>query len=341
MANPIKTCNTCGRQYTTPEDFLKQTSRWRICDRGNLWFNCGCQSTNMIIKGKFDWYSPDKAMSEEASTVFNQLPGLKELPHIPNYVMQLQEMLQKESTSSKQLAEVTRKAPLLASTILKNANQMCSTPGANIESLEHAISYLGIKAMGDLVLVAALNTFEFKCKTFKSEDFWDRSFLCGKITEFLSKRFASNLLPDEAYIAGTLANVGKVVLAITNPDMADKLASDIKDVKVLGTWLQAEERHNTHSHCVLGEIGAMFWGLPEYVIDSISAHHRIPQSLVEASYSLNDLVVFANQLTHWILFEPSQMDEQLLEACYEKFGLGPKDAEALVEEIMNLKPAAA
>ncbi|WP_207912299.1 HDOD domain-containing protein [Pseudobacteriovorax antillogorgiicola] len=294
----------------------------------------------MIIKGKYDWYSPENALSGEARSVFNQLPSIKELPHIPHYVMQLQELIQKESTTSRQLADVAKKAPILASNILRIANNQCGVSGSQIESLEHAISYVGLNALKDMVLVAALNTFEFKSEHFKSEDFWEASFLCGRIAEFLAKRFSPDTLPDEAYIAGTLANVGKVVQAITNPDLADQISQDISNVKILGSWSQAEERHNAFDHCILGEIGAMFWGLPEYVIDSIAAHHKKPQSMIASHFTVNDLVTFANQLSHWVLLQPTQMNEALLEASYEKFGLSPAQAEVLINEIMPLKSVA-
>lgn len=340
MTKPLKTCNTCGREYNTPDEFLRSTSRWRICDRGNLWFNCGCHSTNMIVKGKFDWYSPDQALSEDGKTVFNQLPSIKELPHIPHYVMQLQELIQKENTTSKQLADVAKKAPLLASNILRIANNQTGSISSSIESLEHAITYLGLNALKDMVLVAALNTFKFECQHFKADDFWEMSFLCGRISEFLAKRFAKDVLPDEAYIAGTLANVGKVVQAIVSPDVADTMAMEINDVKILGSWIQAEERNSAFDHCILGEIGAMFWGLPSFVVDPVANHHRIPKKVGGNHFTLTDIITLANQLTHWVMLEPTQMDEEILIASYKNFGITPAQAEDLVNELLPLKSAA-
>ena len=196
----------------------------------------------MIIKGKFDWYSPDKYLSTEGQSVFNQLPAIKELPHIPHYVMQLQELIQKETTTSRQLADVAKKSPILASNILRLANNQCGVAGSQIESLEHAISYVGVNSLKDMVLVAALNTFEFQCEYFKAEDFWEHAFLCGRIAEFITRKFAKDLLPDEVYIAGTLANVGKIVQAITDPSLADTIAKEIADVKILGSWSDAEKK---------------------------------------------------------------------------------------------------
>ena len=101
-----------------------------------------------------------------------------------------------------------------------------------------------------------------------------------------------------------------------------------------------KKRHDAFDHCILGEIGAMFWGLPEYVIDSIAAHHQAPQG-GSNSFKISDIVCFANQLSHWVLLQPTQMNEEILESCYEKFGLESSDAEDLIAEIMPLKSGAA
>lgn len=336
----LKICNTCGRKYMKPEDFLRNTTRWRICDRKNLWFNCECQSTNMIIKGKFDWYSPEMSLSEEGKSIFNKIPSLKELPHVPSYVMELQQLIQKESTSSRQLATVAKKAPILASNILKIANNQCGARGAQIESLEHAISYVGMKSLKDMILIAALNTFKFSCQVFDSKNFWESSFITGRISEQLARKFCPDVVPDEAYIAGTLCNVGKIVLAITEPEIADKISRDMQNVKILGNWIDGEKRHGAFDHCILGEIGAVFWGFPDYVIDVIATHHKMPQSFIESSINIKDLVSFSNQLTHWVQLAPHQMDERILEAHYEKFSLSPAQVERMVEELMPLKNVA-
>ena len=279
-------------------------------------------------------------MSEESRGVFNKLPQLKELPHLPTYIMELQQLIQNDNTSSRQLAEVAKKAPILATKILTIANNQMNVVGNKIESLEHAISYIGINSMRDIILVAALNTMKFKTKEFNADEFWEESFLVGKISEFLARKFTPELMADEAYIAGTLCNIGKVVMAICSPDEADQVSREINDVKTLGSWSQAEQRNNFPSHAVLGEIGAVFWGLPEYVLDSVSGHHSPPTNMAKANYQIRDIVTFANQLGHWILLQPTRMDEKLIQTFYEKFGLTAQDADVLVEELMPLKSAA-
>lgn len=138
----FKTCSLCKREYKNEEDFLENTSRWRVCKSGMLWFNCQCDSTLVIPKGKFDWYSPDKVLSSYAGKVFNKLILLKtEIPMMPSAAMEAQSLLLDERSSMKELSLSIRKMPHLAIEIIKIADNM--RIGRNkIESLEHACVYI-------------------------------------------------------------------------------------------------------------------------------------------------------------------------------------------------------
>jgi HD-like signal output (HDOD) protein len=337
-ADPLKVCKTCSRVFENPDDFLKNTKRWRICSRGHLWFNCACESTNMIKKGKFPWYSPDKVMSAEASSVFNQLASLKNLPHLPTHVMLLQQLLQDENTTSNQLAEVTKKAPLLAGKVLDMANQRGQVPGTRIESLAHAITYIGRSAMRDIVTVAGVQGFEFPTAVMDREKFWEDCFVVGRIAEALAARFPCHLLPDETYVAGTLCNIGKLVLAICDPEKADQITKDCQNVKVLGNWQQAEKRHDYPQHTVLGEIAIVLWGLPEYILDTTLYHHTAPGPKPSgAPVKGRNIIALANQIGHWVQLRPTEIDEEYVEQLCEYFGVSKAEVESLADEFAQFR----
>lgn len=332
-----KICTTCGRTYEKDSDFLSSTSRWRVCKSGHLWFNCSCDSTMLIKKGKFDWFTPDMTMSQRARSVFNQLSGLKALPHIPTSIMLLQQLISKENTTAKQLAEATKKEPLIAAHILDMANNLKVSDGTHIESLEHAISYVGIKTLNELVLAASIRSFPFKSKVFKADDFWQTAILTGKIAETLARKYNRAIKPDEAYLAGTLCNIGKVVDAICFPDVADKITQDISDVDVLGTWIEGEKKYQAQDHRVLGEIAATLWGLPEFIITASQTHHSKPKGAPDDPVNLSEIVSLANQLAHWILLQPTHMNEALCEMLFSRFAISPTEVDALIEELIKLK----
>jgi HD-like signal output (HDOD) protein len=116
---------------------------------------------------------------------------------------------------------------------------------------------------------------EPKTRFFHTDAFWDHSMTIGRIAEHLSKKFATGMIEDEAYITGCLCNLGKLVLALVRPDVADRFHVEINDIHTLGPWTAAEQRHAGYQHTVIGEIGGALWGLSESSIDTIQGHHSV------------------------------------------------------------------
>ena len=332
---PDKRCDSCGEEFHSEDDFLRKSNRWRVCDRGHLWFNCHCGSTLLIRKGKHDWYSPDMALAGPASSLFNKLSMGDLLPHIPSAIMQIQQKLDDENVSSKILADLTKGAPLIAGAILKMANNLKPMRSAEIKSLEHAISFVGLKTLKELVQAAGLQSFKFKSKIFDSDYFWRQATLRGIIAERLAHRFNKQLEHDEVYLAASLCNIGKAVMAICFPDQVDQIETDLRNPRILGTWVEAEKRHDFYDHRVLGEIGASFWGMPEYVLRTSLEHHVALKNT--ATIEISHVVGFANQLTHWVDLTPHLMDEELMAYYRKVFGLDAAEVETMVDEMIELR----
>lgn len=291
----------------------------------------------MILKGKFPWYSPEKVMSDDARSVFNTLPALSDLPHIPTAVMELQQLIQEEDVSAEKLAKVSKRDPLIASSILNVANQRKSSSDKPIESIAHAISYIGMKGLSDILITASVSSFPFRTTVFSQDLFWQESFLIGRISEYLSQTYNKEIITDEAYLAGCLCNVGKVVYAICFPELTDKIASDIKNVKILGSWESCEKINNSHSYTILGEIAATFWGMPEYVMTVARHHLKIYNNTGNEKPNIVNICAFANQLSHWLLLQPTRIDKDLLAKLGNIFNLDEKGIEKVVEDIWKLK----
>ena len=330
----MKVCGCCGRQFFKEDDFLLDTSRWRVCDRGHLWFNCGCGSTNMIEKGRYPWYKPEEAMSPGAGNLFNKVPALKQLPHIPATVMELQKVLEDENATSARIAAAAKGSPIIAANILKIASHRVTT-GVRITSLEHAVSYLGFTGIGDIVITASLQEFSFTTLAFQPAKFWESSLLCGSVGEFLAREYDAEVSGDVAFIAASLCNIGKVVGAICFPETTDRIFNSTMDVRDLQNWSEGEKKHQAYDHSILGEIGAVFWGFPEFVLDAVMTHHRLPEGF-DDPYCLSHIVALANQVTHWLELCPSRMDNELLHQLRERMGIAEAELSEIVDELSAL-----
>lgn len=343
-----KTCNFCFRVYTRAEDFYRDTSRWRLCDQRNLWFNCACGSTLMLPSGKFSWYSPVKTMSTHAASVFNSLSDLATLPHIPATVMEIQQLVQTEDVEVSDLAKKIKTDPIIAANLLSLANNIKSNRDPQdrkkIESLEHAIMFVGKKNLSELVMTISLKMFESKCKLFSTDQFWKESFLTGDIAEALALLLQAKYSKDELFISASLCNLGKFVGALCLPAVMDALQQHVDHPKTLSTWRHGERILRAPDHCVLGEIGASIWGLPSYVIGAVASHHQLklnkPGQVHDKPFSMVEIVALANQLSHWVLLRPSRIDEIHLESLTRSAGLSKVQLEEFCSSLGYLSKRA-
>lgn len=337
MAVVQKECKNCGREYRVESDYLKQTSRWRVCDSGHLWFNCSCDSTVMVPKGKFEWYTPDQVLSEEACGVFNRLPNLGTLPHLPTSIMELQAALADSNSSNKLLVEKLRKNAFVATEVLKSANNMRAGRAAEIKSLEHALSFVGRSLVSELALLASLKSIRFRNRVYTQKKFWGEALSIAEIAEFVARRYAPDISSDLAYLAGCLCNIGKVVSALCQPDQLDEVYSLIRRNKDVVGWEAAEAELGVFRHVILGEIAGAFWGLPKEIIEVTVEHHKEPEMARESPFSLSEVVGFANQLRHLVNDASERSDQRLVGLFCEKLSLGQ---EALDDLIVSLREGA-
>jgi HD-like signal output (HDOD) protein len=334
----LKKCHSCGREFRTEADFLSGTTRWRICNQGHLWFNCSCHSTLLITKGKYDWYSPEKAMSAEASTVFNKLSNLKDLPHFPSQVLEIQKLVGDPKATPKQIAEAIKRDPIGATqllTIAENIRSSRSPGNPPMHSLEHAIVYLGLKSVGELIVASALRQFKFPESDFDFEQFWQESQLSGSIAEYLNAFMELNLNQDEVYLAASMANLGKLVTAYSFPALATKIQHDVTSTSAPVSWRNAEKNYKFPDHRILGEIAVSIWGFPVYIAEAARRHHDV-LDVSSRDFSLTELVSLSNQLVHWILLAPSRIEESILKSFYNKTGMRERDFETVVKDLGKL-----
>jgi HD-like signal output (HDOD) protein len=83
---------------------------------------------------------------------------------------------------------------------------------------------------------------------------------------------AGRATTDEAFIAGLLHDVGKLVLAANHPAQLEENIRQARQ-KRLTLWEQEYQVYNA-SHAELGGYLLGSWGLPSGVVDAVAFHHR-------------------------------------------------------------------
>ena len=332
-------CGHCHHIYKTKADLIAGTSQWRHSDDGSLFFLCQCAHTVQLKAGTFDWYTPEMFMSPPTQKAFQQIRGILKLPSIPATVIELQVLLEDAESPVSALASALKRAPFIAADFLQMASLRAIGTGQRIESLEHAIVFVGRKALADMASSATLGSFSFATKLYTPEEYWYDGFLCGLITEHVVKKFKITTDPGEAYLAACLCNLGKLVGAMCFPNEIDRIYASVTAPKTARPWIVAEREMKVISHEHLGEMAAVLWGLPSYVVHTTLEHHAPKRHANKnvTDLQLGEAVSFANQLTHWTKLEPFLMDEKLVDGLKQRFGFDDQALESFVEELKPIK----
>lgn len=329
LANPKK-CS-CGRMYVSSEDIFQKSQRFRLCNRGHLWANCECKST-LFYKDAISqpWFSECLyRASSDAREFFSILKSPERFPRPPgSSIEKLEKVL--ETTEATTFIRSIKDDPRIAGKIVGAANIAASIrDNSCIKDLGHAVIYLGLKTCKDM-----LNVFELsQClpSTAASDHFWEKSRATANLaTSIASRIFSSNEKLGEAYIAGLLANIGKLVLLSVNEGQFQEISRLLNDAQKPMSYISAEQSVGATPHQVLSEITLCFWGIEPELIDAAGYHHREPMSDGER-IELWEIVALANQLSHWAMLEPHMMNDGYFKRLLYRF----KWTERMAEETLR------
>lgn len=159
----------------------------------------------------------------------NQCPKLASLKSINET---LSDLLDSEDSFVSQIAEVIRLDPSLTTRVLDLVNSIFfgSKDNPRISGVEEASIFLGLNRIKELLsatpVIEEITELGKNVSTFPWINFWKHSIGTAILTrEVLS--LAEKKYEDESdYVAGLLHNLGKLILAITFPDLFQKLCKE-------------------------------------------------------------------------------------------------------------------
>ena len=214
-----------------------------------------------------------KRSNMEASSFWQKIDGIKELPTLPMIYFKVNKALQNNEASIKGVADIIEMDQAMSSKVLHIVN--CAFYGfrSKISSIHHAVMILGFNAVKNaIVSVSILDVFAIKEKFlgFDVKNFWSHSIAVAVISKHLAEksRIAS---PEDAFIAGLLHDMGKLIMMQHfKEEFGQFWESQQKDGL---TFYDAERAILPVNHAQIGAYLAKRWLFPEQLIESISGHH--------------------------------------------------------------------
>ena len=269
------------------------------------------------------------------------------LPFDPKLLPLLFAVTQEGSNASvKTVVALIEKSPRLTTRVLAVANSAAYGLEFKVSTLQRAISIMGLREVRLLVLMVGMSSFIREAqlpKDFDTDKFWKHLLSVATISRALAQVFGGTaggpgadasledrlvMVPDEAYIAGLLHDVGKLFLAASRPDIWEKVV-EMEQAKGMETF-EAENTEWGMDHALIGAAVLHHWKLPLVLTEPINLHHA--PDLATSFKMEARLLAVANCLARYSHDTPATLGEDVLE--YLPQGCDPEAVSTAVFQSM-------
>ena len=249
------------------------------------------------------------------------------LTSLPEVAMKIRNMLDNNDSSTKQIAEVVNRDPVIAAKIIRAANSPIYFGTAKCETVQNAIVRLGLLTTKQLVIGFTLrDLFQTRVPLLNKlmTEIWQQS-MDVAANSFVLARHTKLYDPEEAMLAGLVSNIG--VLSVLS--YAQSYPQLLENEPLLRQW----------SDKLKGEVGAMVlenWQFPEDIVEVARGCEdwaRCPTTRAD----LCDLVLVAT--LHSYIGKrkqpsPPRMDQV---PAYQKLALGKLTPELTLQILVEAK----
>jgi HD-like signal output (HDOD) protein len=210
-------------------------------------------------------------------------------------------------------------------------------PG-QIGSIDRAIMLLGLNAVKNIAIAASLSkmfkTGNNKRGVFSGKDLWTHSVAVGALNKLITGVIGL-ALPDEAFLAGLMHDIGLVAVLQCRSDDVDELVDLVKDGV---PFLEAERQTIGTDHQAIGMALAEKWKFPRS-FQYVTGYHHNPEKLGESNRVLAVITHISNVVCNQSglgLIKSTSVDGQVDEVgnqWLEEIGISQEQLHQVVSNI--------
>jgi len=186
---------------------------------------------------------------------------------LPDTCIKIKEVIDNKISGLDEIAEIIALDPTLASRLLKLANSALYNFPNSVDSVSKAVLLLGETQVYNLVVAYGSAEAFAKAPTdvIDLERFWEISIHAALIAKFLGTVVGVKQ-NEPLYLSGLLHNIGELVVAEVNPDVARLCANYKKGVL---PWMRQQELLGfSYADCSVALL--KLWRLPDTLIDPLN-----------------------------------------------------------------------
>lgn len=219
----------------------------------------------------------------------------EDLPVLSAVATRVLSMLADDQSDVTCLLELIRLDAALTAKILRLANSPMYGGLVETQTIDQAIVRLGAKAIKQAVLIAATGEVFDRNDTYARE-MWSHSVAVGVASQALSIK-VNQALPDEAFVAGVLHDIGKLALYSREPEDYGDLMDETRKSGVRFYRIENEQIRYC-SHESVGALIGRKWRLGGDILEVIRFHHVVEDKphVCHRAAPIVNLVSLANLL---------------------------------------------
>ena len=221
---------------------------------------------------------------------------MRSLPSFPLLYLEIIREIESPSSSIQGIAKIVAKDRGITAKILQVANSAAIGLAERVNDPVEAVQQLGMTTVRSLVLSAQVySTFApGRLKHFSADALWAHLMKCGDLARTLMRRERAEFAESEdAFTAGMLHDMGKLMLADSLPDEFEKALTLAAQEKIPLPAAELEIFGATHAGLAAYLFG--LWGLPAAIVEAVAFHHT-PEKSELKKFSALTAVHVANAL---------------------------------------------
>ena len=234
------------------------------------------------------------------------IEGIEDLPTLSSIAVMVVDLLNSADSTAAELSKLISSDQGLTMRILRMANSSYYGFPRQIGTINLAIVVLGFDTVKSLTLSLSIQD-SFKIWRSKVrldfEEYWKHSIYTAVGARLLGKT-TSYKVPGEAFVAGLVHDVGKLVISGSLRDRFDEIHAIVEGNDK--TELEAENEVLGINHADIGGWLAEKWSLPSAISDAIKNHHYPDQSEIDSE--LSSLICISDRLSHLHGLNPEETE---------------------------------
>lgn len=277
---------------------------------------------------------PALAPADIKTLIDATLDNAGQIATLPIITLKVIELVDSPRSTAQDLHKLISNDPVLVTRILKVVNSAFYGLPGQIGSINRAIVLLGLNAVKNIVISASLAKM-FRggviSPQFAAKDLWSHSAAVATMSRMLAVKI-NNTLPDEAFLAGLIHDIGILVeLQSLRPGLAEVARRAAAEET---GYLTIEAAVLGVDHQQLGRGLCARWKFPRS-FQYVTGHHHDPFGLAAELRFLTAVVYLADHVCCRMRFGYALTckGEMLDPRIFEELGISEEDVDRLAKDL--------